>query len=82
MKLDKTTETFLIHVVESVREEDLTGSIINLKSLLAGWPDAEIARALCYLNLEVEKLTKERNILQLREDLRKTRTKTEHTIPV
>lgn len=72
MKLDSTTETFLIHVVENVREGDLTGSIINLKSLLGRTPDAEIARALCYLNLEVEKLTKERNILQLREDLRKT----------
>jgi hypothetical protein len=70
MKLEKPTEDVLIMITENIFPDDLTGSVINIKSQLLHTPDVEIARAFCYMQLEIDKLTKERNILKIKADLR------------
>jgi hypothetical protein len=64
-------EDVLTVVLANVKKDDLTGSVINIKSRLARTPGVEIARAFCYMQFEIDKLTKERNVLKIKEDLRK-----------
>ncbi len=66
----KRMEDVLAVILANVKKDNLTGSVIDIKSRLRGTPDVEIARAFCYMQLEIDKLTKERNIYKIKEDLR------------